>query len=73
MFKNGTLLKLLSPPNDTPIFCEFLHNNPAISSEIWWDGSYSLMEIYYAVFMEKTYPLKFKIEFNDFTVSLRGG
>ena len=68
-----TLLKLLSPPNDTPIFCEFLHNNTAKSSEIWRDGSYWLTEIYYAVFMEKAHSLNFKIEFNDFTVSLSGG
>ena len=68
-----TLLKMLSPPNDTPIFGKFLHNNTTESSEIWRDGSYWLTEIYCAVFMKKTHSLNFKFEFNDFTVSLRGG
>jgi len=53
--------------------CKFLHNNTTESSEIWRDGSHWLTEIYYAVFMGKTYCLELKFEFNDFTVSLRGG
>jgi len=69
----GTLLKMFSPPNDTPIFCKFLHIGITESSEIWRDGSYWLIESYCAVFMGKTYCLELKIEFNDFTVSLRGG
>ena len=68
-----TLLKMLSPPNDTPIFCKFLCDNTTESSEIWRHGSYWLIESYCVVFMKKTYSLELKIEFNDFTVSLRGG
>jgi len=68
-----TLPKTLSPPNDTPIFCKFLHNNTTESSEIWRHWSYWLIESYCVVFMRKTYSLDLKIEFNDFTVSLRGG
>jgi len=68
-----TLLKTLSPPNDTPIFCKFLHNNTTESSEIWRHWSYWLIESYCVVFMRKTYSLELKIEFNDFTISLRGG
>ena len=68
-----TLLKMLSPPNDTPVFCKFLCDNTKESSEIWRDGSHLLTESYYVVFMGKTYCSELKIEFNDFTVSLRGG
>jgi len=68
-----TLPKTLSPPNDTPIFCKFLHNNTTESSEIWRHWLYWLIESYCVVFMRKTYSLELKIEFNDFTVSLRGG
>jgi len=68
-----TLPKTLSPPNDTPIFCKFLHNNTTESSEIWGHWSYWLIESYCVVFMRKTYSLELKIEFNDFTISLRGG
>ena len=68
-----TLLKMLSLPNDTPIFCKFLPSGITESSEIWKDGSYWLIESYCAVFMGKKYCLELKIEFNDFTISLRGG
>ena len=68
-----TLPKMLSPPNDTLVFCKFLHNNTTESSEIWQDASHWLIESYYAVFMGKTYCLELKFEFNDFTISLRGG
>jgi len=68
-----TLPKMLSPPNDTPVFCKFLHDNIKESSEIWRDGSHWLTESYYVVFMGKAYCSELKIEFNDFTVSLRGG
>jgi len=68
-----TLPEMLSPPNDTPVFCKFLHNNTKESSEIWRDGSHWLTESYYVVFMGKTYCSELKIEFNDFTISLRGG
>ena len=68
-----TLLKMLSPPNDTHIFGKFLHNNKTESSEIQRDGSYWLTESYCTVFMRKTCCIGLKIEFNDFTVSLRGG
>jgi len=67
------LPKMLSPPNDTPIFCKFLCDNTTEFSEIWRHGSYWLIESYCVVFMRKTYSLELKIEFNDFTVSLRGG
>ena len=39
-----TLPKMLSPPNDTPVFCKFLHDNTKESSEIWRDGSHWLTE-----------------------------
>jgi len=68
-----TLLEMLSPPNDTPVFCKFLDNNTKESSEIWRDGSHWLTESYYVVFMGKTYCSELKIEFNDFTILLRGG
>jgi len=68
-----TLPKMPSPPNDTPVFCKFLQDNTKESSEIWRDGSHWLTESYYVVFMGKTYCSELKIEFNDFTVSLRGG
>jgi len=68
-----TLPKMLSPPNDTPVFCKFLHDNTKESSEIWRDGSHWLTESYYVVFMGKAYCSELKIEFNDFTISLRGG
>jgi len=64
---------MLSPPKDTPVFCKFLRDNTKESSEIWRDGSHWLTESYYVVFMGKTYCSELKIEFNDFTVSLRGG
>jgi len=60
-------------PLDTPIFCKFLHKNTTESSEIWRHWSYWLIESCCVVFMRKTYSLELKIEFNGFTVSLRGG
>ena len=60
-------------PNDTPIFGKFLHNNTTESSEIWRDWSYWLTESYHTSFMWKTCCLELKIEFNNFTVSLRHG
>ena len=70
---SGDFAEMFSPPNDTPIFCKFLHIGIMESSEIWRDGSYWLIESCCAVFMGKTYCLELKIEFNDFAVSLRGG
>ena len=68
-----TLPKMLSPPNDTPVFCKFLRDNTKESSEIWRDGSHWLTESYYVVFMGKAYCSELKIGINDFTISLRGG
>ena len=76
MFKSGCSMNFVENalnPNDTPIFGKFLHKNTTEYSEIWRDGSYLLTECYCTVFMGKTCCLELKIEFNVFTVSLRGG
>ena len=76
MFKSGCSVNFVENalnPNDTPILGKFLHKNTTEYSEIWRDGSYWLTECYCTVFMGKTCYLELKIEFNDFTVSLRGG
>jgi len=55
MFKSGCsadFAKNALTPNDTPIFCKFLHNNITESSEIWKDGSYWLTESYCSFYGE---------------------
>ena len=65
-------LKSVPPPNDTPMFWEFLNGNSSKSPEIWKASNRHIIKNYRIIFVPQKSVLKFKNHFKCFGVSFAG-